>query len=61
MDRYSRPICKLSQCATNGASLLTTITFLGERQVVIDPQAAILVVGQTAQTVNGNRPIWRTS
>ena len=49
-DRYPGPIGRLSQCAANGArSLLTTITFLGERQDIFDPEAAVLVAGQTTE------------
>jgi hypothetical protein len=30
-------------------SLLTAITFLGERQDIFDPEAAVLVAGQTTK------------
>jgi hypothetical protein len=37
-DRYSGRIGRLSKCATNVArSLLTTITFIGERQDIFEP------------------------
>jgi hypothetical protein len=41
---YPGPIGRHSKCAANGArSLLTTITFLGERQAIFDPDAAMLI------------------
>ena len=47
-NRYSRPIGRRSQCAAIGTrSTRVTITFLGEQQDIIDPEAAILVAGQT--------------
>ena len=49
-DRYSRPIGRLSQRGANRAvALLTTITFLGERQDIFDPEAAVPVAGQTTE------------
>ena len=41
-DRFSGPLVKLSKCAANGV-LLTTITFLGERQHIFDPGAEELL------------------
>jgi hypothetical protein len=49
-DQYSRPIGGLQQCAASGAcSLLTTITFLGERQDIFDPEGTVLVDEQTTE------------
>ena len=49
-DRYSRPIGRLSQCAANGVRFpLVTITFLGEQEDITDPEAAVLVAGQTTE------------
>ena len=40
-DRYPGPIGRRSQGTANGTrSPLKTITFLGEHQVIIDPEAA---------------------
>ena len=49
-DRYSRPIVTFGQPNTNlPCGLMTTITFLGEQQDIIDPEAAVLVAGQTTE------------
>jgi hypothetical protein len=34
---------------------MTTITFLGERQDIIDPDAAVTAARQTPERVNGNQ------
>ena len=51
-DRDSRPYCWLSQrWASGSGSLLTTITFLGKRQAIADPEARCQFAGQTTETV----------
>jgi hypothetical protein len=55
-DRYSRPISRLWQCgAVLRCGLMTTITFLGERQDIIDPDAAVTAARQTTEPVNSNK------
>jgi hypothetical protein len=50
-DRDSRPYCWLSQrWASGSGSLLTTITFLGKRQAITDPEARCQPAGQTTET-----------
>ena len=45
-DRYSGPIGRLQNCEANGArSRLVRITFLGERQDIFDPVAAVPIAG----------------
>ena len=45
-DRYSGPIGRRQQCEANGArSRLERITFLGERQDIFDPVAAVPIAG----------------
>ena len=55
MDRYSLPIGRLTQCEENPAGgFMTTITFLGERQVIIDPDTA-----RCFRRADGGMPILR--